>query len=364
MTTADSPRTWPTLLTRLLDGSDLAAADTGWVMDQLMAGDATPAQLAAFAVALRAKGETAAEVAGLADSMLAHAVPVRSRQRSVDIVGTGGDRSNTVNISTMAAVVIAAAGAPVVKHGNRAASSTCGSADLLEAMGVALQLGAAGVQTTVAELGIGFCFAPVFHPSFRHAGAPRREMGIPTVFNFLGPLTNPAHTVAGAIGCGSAMMAPIMAEVFAGRGADVLLFRGDDGLDELTTTTTSTVWVVSGGDVTPTSIDPARLGIPAADPADLVGGEVAVNLAVAQDLFAGKPGAVRDAVLLNAAAALAAHAGLADVVAAGGGEQLSDALHAALAAGLQRAATAIDSGAAQKLATDWAARSTELAARQ
>ncbi|NNG34665.1 anthranilate phosphoribosyltransferase [Nakamurella aerolata] len=364
MRPTDDQRSWPALLTRLLDGDDLAAADTGWVMDQLMAGDATPAQLAAFAVALRAKGETAAEVAGLADSMLSHAVPMRSQGRSVDIVGTGGDRSNTVNISTMAAVVIAAAGAPVVKHGNRAASSKCGSADLLEAMGVALHLGPAGVQTTVTELGIGFCFAPVFHPSFRHAGAPRREMGIPTVFNFLGPLTNPAHTVSGAIGCGSAVMAPIMAEVFAGRGGDVLLFRGDDGLDELTTTTTSTIWVVSGGKVVRTTLDPERLDIPAADPADLVGGEVAVNLAVAQDLLAGKPGAVRDAVLLNAAAALAAHAGLSDVIGPADAAELSASLHTVMAAELERAAAAIDSGAAQRLAADWAARSTELAAQQ
>jgi anthranilate phosphoribosyltransferase len=350
-------RNWPDLLTRLLDGVDLAGDDTGWVMDRIMGGEATPAQLAAFAIALRAKGETPAELEGLVRSMLAHAVRVTAPDRAVDIVGTGGDRSNTVNISSMAALVIAAAGAPVVKHGNRAASSKCGSADLLEGLGVAITLGAAGVQSTLAELGIGFCFAPVFHPSFRHAGAPRREIGIPTVFNFLGPLTNPAQPSAGAIGCGSSSMAPVMAEVFARRGADVLVFRGDDGLDELTTTTTSTVWTVTGGAVSRTSLDPARLGIRAADPAELLGGEVAVNVAVARRLFDGEQGAVRDAVVLNAAAALAAYAGLtADRAAA----DLEDRI----AAGLDRARAALDSGAVARLVRAWADRTTELAAAQ
>jgi len=357
-------RSWPDLLTRLLDSSALTSQDTGWVMNEIMAGEATPAQVAAFAVALRAKGETAAEVAGLAASMLSHAVRVNAPGRCVDIVGTGGDRSNTVNISTMASVVIAAAGAPVIKHGNRAASSKCGSADLLEGLGVSIRLGAAAVETTLAELGIGFCFAPVFHPSFRFVGPPRREIGIPTVFNFLGPLTNPAQPAAGAIGCGSTTMAPVMAEVFARDGADVLVFRGDDGLDELTTTTTSSVWVVTGGSVRTVTIDPARLGIARSRPADLVGGEVPVNVAVANDLFAGKPGPVHDAVVLNAAAALAAHAGL-------GGQQQPDPapgvpvsrsdLEDRIAAGLDRARRAIDSGSAARLVGAWAARSTELA---
>ena len=259
-------RSWPGLLTRLLDGEHLEGEDTAWVMDRIMSGDATSAQVAGFAVALRAKGETPAEVAGLVDSMLAHAMRVTVPVRAVDIVGTGGDRANTVNISTMAAIVIAGAGAPVVKHGNRAASSKCGAADLLEGLGVAISLPADGVAATVAEVGIGFCFAPVYHPSYRHAGPPRRELGIPTVFNFLGPLTNPAQPAAGAIGCGNPRMAPVMAEVFAGRvfdgrPADVLLFRGDDGLDELTTTTTSTVWEVRDGAVRELTVDPELLGI-------------------------------------------------------------------------------------------------------
>jgi anthranilate phosphoribosyltransferase len=319
-------------------------------MDRVMSGEASDVQLAAFTVALRAKGETPDEVAGLVAAMLGHAVRVEVPGRTVDIVGTGGDRANTVNISTMAAVVIAGAGATVVKHGNRAATSKCGAADLLEGLGVVISLTAAQVARTAAEVGIGFCFAPVYHPSFRHAGAVRRELGVPTVFNFLGPLTNPAQPVAGAIGCGNPTMAPVMAQVFADRGADVLLFRGDDGLDELTTTTTSTVWRVRGGDVEQVRLDPVELGIEPAEPAALRGGEVAQNVQVARDLFAGKRSAVRDAVVLNAAAGLAAHAGL------------SDDLTGDLAAGVRRAQDALDSGAAAQVLDRWITLGQELAA--
>jgi anthranilate phosphoribosyltransferase len=337
------------LLTRLLDGADLDSADTAWVMDRIMTGDATAAQVAGFAVALRAKGETAAELRGLVDSMLAHAVRVQVPVRAVDIVGTGGDRANTVNISTMSAVVIAAAGAPVVKHGNRAASSKCGAADLLEGLGVAISLPADAVAATVAEVGIGFCFAPVYHPSYRHAGPPRRELGIPTVFNFLGPLTNPAQPAAGAIGCGNARMAPVMAEVFAARGSDVLLFRGDDGLDELTTTTTSTVWQVHAGAVRQLTLDPADIGIERAAPSELRGGDVGQNVAVARQVFAGQSGAVRDAVVLNAAAGLAAHAGLS-------GDLLGD-----LRVGMKRASAALDSGSAADVLKLWVKAGQRLA---
>lgn len=345
----DPPRTWPALLNRLLAGEHLDRADTEWVMNQVMAGEASDVQLAAFTVALRAKGETPDEVAGLVAAMLAHAVRVQVPGRAVDIVGTGGDRANTVNISTMAAVVIAGAGATVVKHGNRAATSKCGAADLLEGLGVSISLSAPAVARTAAEVGIGFCFAPVYHPSFRHAGAVRRELGVPTVFNFLGPLTNPAQPVAGAIGCGNVAMAPVMAQVFAARGADVLLFRGDDGLDELTTTTTSTVWEVRAGAVRPVSLDPADLGIAPAAPADLRGGDVAENVQVARDLFAGRRSAVRDAVVLNAAAGLAAHAGLT-------GDLTAD-----LAAGVRRAQESLDSGAAADVLDRWIVLGRELA---
>ncbi|AZI57782.1 anthranilate phosphoribosyltransferase [Nakamurella antarctica] len=340
--------TWPHLLQQLLGGVDLSSADTAWVMDRVMTGEATPAQVAGFAVALRAKGESAEEVAGLADGMLAHALRFEVPQRTVDIVGTGGDQSNSVNISTMAAVVVAAAGATVVKHGNRSASSTTGSADVLENLGIALTLSPRGVAECVQEVGIGFCFAAAFHPSMRYAAAPRRELGIPTFFNILGPLTNPAQPQASAIGCGNSRLAPVMAGVFAKRGSDALVFRGNDGLDELTTTTTSVIWSVLDGAVTESVFDPLALEIPRARPGDLVGSDVEFNASVARTIFAGKSGPVRDAVVLNAAAALAVHAGL------------SGNLEADLRAGAARACVALDTGAAQKLLADWAAASQRI----
>ena len=267
-----SPVTWPGVLGRLTRGEDLGAADTAWVMDRVLSAEATPAQLAGFLVALRAKGETAAEIAGLAEAMMRHARRVEVPGPAVDIVGTGGDQAHTVNISSMAALVVAAAGAPVVKHGNRAASSASGAADVLEALGVAVDLPPDGVAACVAEVGIGFCFAPVFHPSFRHTGPVRRELGVPTAMNILGPLTNPAQPLAALVGCADPRLAPVLAEVFAGRGASALVVRGDDGLDELTTTTTSTVWVAGGGEVRQETLDPAALGLSPATREDLRGG--------------------------------------------------------------------------------------------
>ncbi|MEU4447500.1 anthranilate phosphoribosyltransferase [Actinosynnema sp. NPDC050801] len=341
-------RTWPLLLNQLVDRVDLSQDDTSWAMDQVMSGAATPAQIAAFAVALRAKGETPEEVDGIATMMLKHARRFTVDVNAADIVGTGGDSSGSVNISTMAAIVTSAAGVPVVKHGNRAASSKCGTADVLEELGVAIDLPPLGVQRTVQELGIGFCFAPVFHPGFRHAGAPRREIGIPTSFNLLGPLTNPAQPKVGLVGCARVAFAPLIAGVFARRGNTMLVVRGDDGMDEITTTTTTSVWVADGGAVRTDRIDPSVLGIAPALADDLKGGDAPVNAEVVRDLVAGKPGAVRDAVLLNAAGALATHAGL------------SGDLHADLAGAMGRAAAAIDSGAAADLLRRWAARSTEL----
>jgi anthranilate phosphoribosyltransferase len=333
--------TWPGLLSRLLAREDLTAADTAWAMREVMTGEATPAQVAALAVALRAKGEAPAEVAGLAATMLEQATPVELPVACVDIVGTGGDGAHTVNISTMAAVVTAAAGVPVAKHGNRAASSSSGAADVLEALGVVIDLPAAGVARCVREAGIGFFFAPVFHPGFRHTAAPRREMGIGTVFNFLGPLTNPARPAAAAIGCADARMAPVLAAVLAGRGTRALVFRGDDGLDELTTATTSSAWVVRDGEVVPERVDPAVLGIATPAPGALRGGDPAVNAGVFRRLLAGEPGPVRDAVLLNAAAALVAFG-------TRGGR-----LHDSLAAGMARAAAAVDDGRAAALLDRW-----------
>jgi anthranilate phosphoribosyltransferase len=342
--------TWPELLRQLVGGEDLEPAVAEWAMDQIMSGTATPAQIAAFVVALRAKGERPAEIAGLATSMLAHARRVTVDVPAVDVVGTGGDRAHTVNISTMAAMVTAAAGAPVVKHGNRAASSRCGAADLLEQLGIAIDLQPDAVAACVRELGIGFCFAPVFHPAFRHASGPRREIGIPTAFNFLGPLTNPAQPSAALVGCADRRMAPVMADVFAGRGASVLVVRGDDDLDEITTGDTTSVWRVRGGVVDELTFDPAEVGIARSAPGQLRGGEPQLNAEVAARLFSGETGPVRDAVLLNAAAALAVYRGL------------GDDLVADIAAALGPVAEAIDSGAVIDLLARWAARSGELSA--
>jgi len=333
--------TWPGLLNRLLARQDLSAADTTWAMREIMTGEATPVQVAAFAVALRAKGESAEEVAGLATEMLAQATPVRLSRDCVDIVGTGGDGAHTVNISTMAAVVAAAAGVPVAKHGGRAASSSSGAADVLEALGVVIELPAEGVARCVEEAGIGFFFAPVFHPGMRHAGPARREMGIGTVFNFLGPMTNPARPVAAAVGCADPRMAPVMADVLAARGGRALVFRGDDGLDELTTATTSSVWVVRNGEVEPDRLDPSALGIPVSGPDALRGGSPEFNADVFRRVLGGERGAVRDAVVLNAAAALAAF------------DERPARLHDAIGAGMERAAAAIDDGRAAAQLERW-----------
>lgn len=321
-------------------------------MDQIMSGAATPAQIAAFAVAMRMKRPTAQEVTELADVMLQHARRVPTDvigTDTVDIVGTGGDGANTVNLSTMAAIVVAAAGVPVVKHGNRAASSLAGGADTLEALGVRIDLTPEQVARCVAEVGIGFAFAPQCHPSFRHAGPPRKEIGVPTVFNLLGPLTNPAQPTAGLVGCAYPDKLEVIAHVFAARNANALVVRGDDGLDELTTTTTSTVWQVAGETVTKHSLDPRDVGIERATAEDLRGGDARQNADVVRALVAGEKSPVRDAVLLNSGAALAAFTGF------------SGSLTDDIAAGIKRAAEAIDSGAAAQLLDRWVSLSSSLA---
>ncbi|MBB5825159.1 anthranilate phosphoribosyltransferase [Micromonospora carbonacea] len=338
-------RNWPHLLGALLRGEELTTADTAWAMGEIMSGSAAPAQIAGFAVALRAKGETPAEVAGLVEAMLGEAVPVELpeelRSSALDVVGTGGDLAHTVNISTMAALVVAGAGVRVVKHGNRAASSSCGTADLLEFLGVPLDLTPEGVARCVTEAGIGFCFAGRFHPGMRHAGPVRRELGVPTFFNFLGPLTNPARPRAGAVGCFDPRMAPVMAAVFAARGDSVLVLRGEDGLDEFTTAAPTRVWAAQGGTVREALLDSADLGVPRVTLADLRGGDAAYNAGVARRLLAGEAGPVRDAVLVNAAAALATQGPL--------GGDLTEALRA----GMARAAASIDSGAAAAVLDRW-----------
>ncbi|MGL5809700.1 MAG: anthranilate phosphoribosyltransferase, partial [Nocardioides sp.] len=299
--------TWPDIVTSLVSGDNLTGPQTAWAMHTILVGDATAAQIAGFAVALRSKGETVAEVSGLIDAMYEHSTPISVPGRLLDVVGTGGDRSMSVNISTMAAIVAAAAGARVVKHGNRSASSQAGSADVLEKLGIRLDLAPERVAEVAEEAGITFCFAAAFHPALRHAAVPRRELGIATTFNFLGPLANPAKPAAQAIGCADPAMAPVMAGVFARRGVDAWVFRGDDGLDELTTTTTSSLWMVRNGWVEETTIHPEKLDLPVGTAEALRGGDVDFNADVVRRVLAGERGPVRDAVLLNAAAALAVY---------------------------------------------------------
>lgn len=349
------PTSWPTLLQRLLAGQSLSGAEAGWAMHEIMSGEATPVQVAGFLVALRAKGEDVEELAGLARSMLEHAVPISVPGPAVDVVGTGGDRAHTVNISTMAALVVAGAGVRVVKHGNRAASSACGSADVLEELGVRLDLTADRVAEVAVTAGITFCFAQVFHPSFRHAAVARRELAVPTAFNFLGPLTNPAQPRAAAVGVADRRMAPLVAGVLAGRGISALVFRGEDGLDELTTSGASAVWEVRDGQVVESTLDPADLGVPRHDVAQLRGADARHNAAVTRDLLAGRPGPVRDAVLLNAAAALVAADAADDAESSVDGGQGGDDLMSRMARALSRAAAAIDSGAAADVLQRWVA---------
>src|SRR5580692_12678639 len=343
---------WRGLIGALIRGDTLSSDQTAWAMNEIMEGAATPVQVAGFAVALRMKGETPGEVAGLSEVMLSRATPISVPGDLVDLVGTGGDGAHTVNISTMGAIVAAAAGVRVVKHGNRAASSACGAADVLEALGVVIDLSPEASAQLAEETGIAFLFAPLYHPALRHASVARSELGVPTVFNFLAPVCNPARPGAQAVGVADPRMGGVIAGVLAGRGCSALVFHGDDGLDELTTTGPSTVWVVHGGTVSETSFDPAALGIGRSMPEDLRGGEPPHNAGVARAVLGGEQGPVRDTVLLNAAAALAAEAGVAG----------PDQLQAALADGYARAATAVDSGAAEELLGRWVEAGRRLAA--
>jgi anthranilate phosphoribosyltransferase len=327
---------WPQILTRLAARETLTADEAAEAMRWIMSGDASPGQIGGFLMALRTKGETADELEGFARTALEFANPVHAPAPVVDTCGTGGDRSGTFNISTVAALAVAGAGVPVAKHGNRAASSHCGSADLLEALGVKIDLDAAGVERCLAEAGIGFMFAPVFHPAARHAGPVRSELRVPTVFNFLGPLTNPARPSAQVVGVSDERMLPLMAEVLARRGVRAKLFRGEDGLDELTTTGLSTVYDVRDRQVRERHLDPAELGLARASAGDLRGGDADESAAITKAILAGETGPRRDVVLLNAGAALEV---------AGAAVSLQD--------GMSIAADALDSGAAARVLERW-----------
>ena len=295
---------WPEILNALLEGEDLSVSDAAWCMEQVMTGAVTEAQLAAFLVMLRVKGETVDEIVGFRDAVLEHAVALPVDPMALDIVGTGGDRFGTVNVSTMASIVAAASGVPVIKHGNKAASSASGSSDVLAALGLDLALPAERVGAVLDEAGITFAYAAAFHPGFRHAGAVRAQLGVPTVFNYLGPLCNPARPEASAVGVAHLDRVPLIVGVFQTRGATALVFRGDDGLDELTTTGHSHVWEVSGGTVKEHDLDPRELGIARTTIDKLMGGDAAHNAAIVHEVLAGTRGPVRDIVVLNAAAGL------------------------------------------------------------
>ena len=312
---------WPAVLGALTRGHDLSPEQASAALAEVLEGAATPAQIAGFGVALRMKGETVEEIVALLGTLLEYAalVPLAEdlAERVVDTCGTGGDRSGTINVSTLAAFVVAGAGAPVCKHGNRSATSACGSADVLESLGVTIDLGPAGVAACVEQAGMGFCFAPKFHAALRHAGPTRRELGVPTVFNFLGPMANPGRVRRQALGVSDPAMAERMLGVLAANGAvRALVFYGHDGLDELSTTSTSTVFELREGEIRTYVVDPAELGVDRATPEGLRGGDAATNADLARRVLDGEPGAHKDIVALNAAAGLVA-AGVADNLADG-----------------------------------------------
>jgi anthranilate phosphoribosyltransferase len=310
--------TWPNLMGKLLLGSDLSRAESSWVMQQIMSGEATEAQMAGFMIGLRAKGETVDEISGLVDVMLEHALKLTTGNDALDIVGTGGDLVGTFNVSSMASILSSAAGIPVLKHGSRSASGKTGSSEMFEVLGVNLDLTPDQVAEVFKKTGITFFFAPVFHPALRFVGPVRRQLGVPTTFNFLGPLANPAQPVATSLGVANADVAPLIAAEMAARGRTALVFRGDDGLDELTTTAKSRIWQVSGGVVREFTLDPRDFGISLVAVDDLVGGDAEFNAQVARDVFArnlkhedagyaAKIAAAIDIVRLNAAAGVVAY---------------------------------------------------------
>lgn len=339
---------WSQLIGRLVLGQDISCREAQVAMDSILLGQATSAQIAAFVIGLRAKGETAEELEGMLAAVLAAsfevALDVAHASRCIDIVGTGGDKSHSVNISTMAAFVVAGAGVPVCKHGNRAASSLCGTADVLEALGVKIDLDGIGVAHCVQKAGMGFCFAPKFHPAFRHAGPTRKELGVPTVFNLLGPMANPASVGFMVVGVGDPRAAHKMAGALASRGVKrAWVVHGHGGLDELSLSGECPVVEINNGEISEFELNASDLGLRTADVTTVRGGDPSHNAKVIRDTFAGNKGAVRDIVVLNAAAGL---------VVAGVASDMSD--------GVERAEASIDCGAAQGVVDGLIAASNEL----
>jgi len=342
---------WDQAISLLDSGLDLEPQLVQWCMNEILNGSADVELIKRFLLALKAKGETSEEVGALVAQMYQHCAPISIEERAVDTVGTGGDGAHTINISTTAAIIAAAAGAKVVKHGNRAASSKSGAADLLENLGINIMLDGKGVETTFQQLGIGFCFAPVFHPAMRFAAPARKELAVPTVFNILGPLANPAQPKAAAIGVANDRMHLVMAQVLGDKGVDGFVFRGDDGLDEITLATTTSVLTIGNGEISSDLLDPLDFGMERAPISALAGGDGAENARITTAIFNGEKGAPRDAVVLNAAAAIAAFDGKYELN-----------LHDRIALGVDRAITAIESGAAAGLVKEWAVLSQKLGA--
>ena len=339
---------WPEIIGKLVDRTDLTRADATWAMEQIMAGEANEVQMASFMVALRSKGESVDELAGLVDVMLANCVPLNLANDALDIVGTGGDQAGTVNVSSMASILAAATGVPVMKHGSRSASGRTGSSEMLEQLGVKLDLNPDQVAAVFEKVGLTFFFAPVFHPAMRHVAPVRKALGVPTTFNVLGPLSNPVQPIATSLGVANASLAPLLAAEMAARGRTALVFRGNDGLDELTTTDSSVIWQVSGGEVREFELEPQDFGLPRATPDDLVGGDASVNAQVAKDLFAGVGSdRVRDIVMLNAAGGLVAYQ------LAKNPESANSDLNERIDAALKTVHTALESGAAAEKLAAW-----------
>jgi anthranilate phosphoribosyltransferase len=346
---------WPLVLSSLLAGEDLSRQSAGWAMKQVMAGDASEGQIGAFMMALRSKGETVDELAGLVDVMLDNAVLLNTGSDALDIVGTGGDLVGTVNISSMASIVAAAAGVPVLKHGSRSASGKTGSSEMLEVLGIKLDLAPAQVADVFREVGITFFYAPVFHPAMRFVAPVRKQLGVPTTFNFLGPLANPAQPIATALGVANQEIAPVMAQELAARGRTALVFRSDDGLDELSTTDLNRVLQVHNGEVLASELDARDFGLDRVDQSVLIGGDARHNAEVASKLFAGEQfpnvDAIFDVVVLNAAGGIAAY-------------ELSKGsksdLESLIESGINRAKSAIESGAAKQKLVHWSAITQQL----
>lgn len=342
---------WPDVIDTLIEGRDLSVSEATWAMDRIMRGEASEAQMAGFLIALRLKGETVDEIIGFRDAILEHAVPLPLDPMALDIVGTGGDRFHTVNVSTMASIVAAAAGIPVIKHGNRAVSSLSGASDVLSALGIDLQASAERVAEVHRRTGITFAWASAFHRGFGNVAKTRADLGVPTVFNFLGPLCNPARPEASAVGVSSLARVPLIVGVFQTRGATALVFRGDDGLDELSTTGHSHIWEVSRGSVTEHDLNPLELGLPRASIDDLRGGDPERNAQIVRETLGGALGPVRDIVVLNAAAGMVAFALAQDP------SEAQRAINERFAEGIELATRTIDSGRASAKLAEWVAAS-------